>query len=74
MARPENLLRVDVLQLAKIDHHPLRARFALVAGAALIEIRVAFPEARRVAIRQARIAVVIGLVDRVAPAWQPIAA
>jgi hypothetical protein len=49
---------VDWLRLAKVNHHPLRALVIRIAGVALIEIRITFPESRIVAVVQPRITIV----------------
>ncbi len=63
---------VDDRRRVEAHHDPLRA-LARLAGVAPVQVGVGLPERRSVAVVEARIAVVIGLVDGVAAPGQPVA-
>src|SRR5262249_46740353 len=67
---PVDFRRVDRLQLAEIDDHPLRVQGIRLISVVLIEIRITFPVGCSVAIGDPRITLVARLVDRVSPAGQ----
>jgi hypothetical protein len=65
--RPGDPNGIDRGQPAKVNEHPLRMDGIGLVGEMRIEIRIALPERPRAAVVQARVAVVVGLIDRVAP-------
>src|SRR4029077_15802560 len=62
--RPCDVHEVDDARLAEIDEHPLRT---------VAEVWIAFPEGGGIAVVDARIPVVVRLIDRVAAAGKSIA-
>ena len=67
---PTDAHGVDAPRPAEVDEHPLRARHV---GEVRIEVRVALPEGSRPPVVEARVPVVLGLVDGVAAAREPVA-
>ncbi len=59
--------------LPEVGDQPLRVSVIALAGVAAIQIGVTFPKGFQAAVGQSRVTVVLGLVDGVAPARQPIA-
>ena len=64
---------IDGYRLPQIDHHPLRMARVVLLGEVPVEIGIGLPEARRVPIVQAGIAVIIGLIDARAAPRQAVA-
>src|SRR5438105_6197686 len=62
--RPCDVHEVDDAPPAEVDEHPLRT---------VAEVRIAFPESGGIAVVDARISVIVRLIDRVAAARQSIA-
>ena len=67
---PGDADRVDLNRRRKVDQKPLRM---VLAGEVFIEIGIALPEGLRIAVVDPRVAVVVGLVERVSSAGKPIA-
>ncbi|MEI2773610.1 MAG: hypothetical protein V9G98_23750 [Candidatus Competibacter sp.] len=63
---PNDANGVHGLALAKIGDQPLWVTGVVLAGIAMIEIGIALPESGQIAVGEARVAVVLGLVDGVA--------
>ena len=70
--RPKNSDRVDWCLLIEINHEPLRPARIFFTGEMFVEIRIALPECCRIAIVDARVAIVICLIDGVAAPRQTI--
>ncbi len=70
---PVDLEGVDVGALVEADHHPLRVVGVVALREVRVEVGVGLPEARVVAVREAAVAVVAGLVDGVAAPRQAVA-
>src|SRR5439155_23401401 len=71
--RPQNSDGIALLKRAEIDHHPLRIDRVALFGEVLVEIRIAFPKRLSIAVVDARVTVVVRLIDGVATSRQPVA-
>ena len=70
---PVNPNAVDRSRGAQIDHHPLGMSVLGFGGEMGIEIRITFPKRFFIAVRDAGIAVIVRLVDRVSASRQTVA-
>src|SRR5882672_9756664 len=69
---PGQAHNIDWDGLFELDHNPLRVKRVVLISKRSIQIRIALPKAFLVSIVQPRIAVVVRLINRIAPARQPI--
>jgi hypothetical protein len=70
---PENPDGADLLKRTEIDHDPLWVERILFAGEVFVQVGITLPESLRATVVDARVPVVVGLVDGVAASGQPVA-